>query len=113
MSKRVWGNVFVDFFHYMLYNIMKNYIYEVLLMDIKNLCFDLADTPSVAGNEGRVIYKLKEQLEKYMVCHIDRLGNLIGTAGGGDIHILRSCCRTYCGNTIHSCVPEHCKCPNG
>ena len=57
-------------------------------MDIKNLCFDLADTPSVAGNEGRVIYKLKEQLEKYMVCHIDRLGNLIGTAGGGDIHIL-------------------------
>ena len=57
-------------------------------MKIKNVCFDLTDIPSTAGNEEAAVLKLKQYLDEYMMCHIDKLGNLIGTVGDGKTHIL-------------------------
>ncbi|MBR3815504.1 MAG: M20/M25/M40 family metallo-hydrolase [Clostridia bacterium] len=57
-------------------------------MEIKNICFDLASVPATAGYEDAVVLKLKSYIEKHMPCYTDRLGNLIGTIGEGELHIL-------------------------
>ena len=57
-------------------------------MDLKKLCFELADIPSTSGDEVKVGEKLTEYLSKYMPYKTDRAGNVIGTIGDGDCHIL-------------------------
>jgi len=57
-------------------------------MDIRELCFELADAVGTSGDEYIACQVVKKHLEKFMPCKIDRMGNVIGTAGEGDIHIL-------------------------
>lgn len=57
-------------------------------MDLKKLCFDLADTPSTPGDEAFISEKLLKYLREYMPASTDNLGNVIGTLGDGDTHIL-------------------------
>ncbi len=57
-------------------------------MDITKLCFELADAVGTSGDEYIACEVVKNQLEKYMPCKIDKNGNVIGTCGEGDIHIL-------------------------
>ncbi len=57
-------------------------------MSLKELCFELAAVPSTSGHESEITHKIKEYLSEYMTCKTDRLGNLIGTMGNGDCHVL-------------------------
>ncbi len=57
-------------------------------MSLKKMCFELAEVPSTSGYETAVTHKIKEYLDKFMPCETDRLGNLIGTRGNGEFHIL-------------------------
>lgn len=57
-------------------------------MDIRKLCFELADAVGTSGDEYIACNVVKKHLEEYMPCEIDRNGNVIGTIGDGDVHIL-------------------------
>lgn len=57
-------------------------------MDIKKLCFSLADAVGTSGDEREAALSAKTELEKYMNAEIDTLGNVIGTYGNGKAHIL-------------------------
>lgn len=57
-------------------------------MNVKELCFELADTVGTSGDEYIVCNAVKKHLEKYMPCKIDKNGNVIGTLGDGEVHIL-------------------------
>lgn len=57
-------------------------------MDIRELCFELADAVGTSGDEYIACNVVKKHLEKYMPCKIDKNGNVIGTLGDGEIHIL-------------------------
>ncbi len=69
-------------------------------MDYKKLCFDLADTPATSGDEALISEKALKYLSEYMPCKIDRLGNVIGTLGEGDIHILLDAHMDQVGLTV-------------
>ncbi len=57
-------------------------------MDNRELCFKLTDAVGTSGDEYAACNAVKEYLEKYMPCETDRNGNVIGTAGDGNVHIL-------------------------
>lgn len=57
-------------------------------MDIKKLCFDLADKVGTSGDESAAAAFALNELNKYMDAKIDTLGNVIGTMGNGKTHIL-------------------------
>ncbi len=57
-------------------------------MDIKKLCFDLAEKVGTSGDEREAALFAKAELEKYMDAEIDALGNVVGRCGSGKAHIL-------------------------
>ncbi len=57
-------------------------------MDIKKLCFDLAEKVGTSGDENEAALFAKAELENYMNAKIDVLGNVIGNFAGGKTHIL-------------------------
>lgn len=57
-------------------------------MDLKKLCFELADIPATSGDESTFSEKLLKYLSLYMPCKTDKLGNVIGSVGNGKPHIL-------------------------
>ncbi len=57
-------------------------------MDLKKLCFELADIPGTSGDESVLSDCLVGYLSDYMTCKVDKLGNVIGTVGDGSVHIL-------------------------
>lgn len=57
-------------------------------MELKNLCFELADAVGTSGDEYEACITAKKYLDEYMPSKIDRLGNVIGTIGDGETHIL-------------------------
>ncbi|MBQ7118357.1 MAG: M20/M25/M40 family metallo-hydrolase [Clostridia bacterium] len=57
-------------------------------MDLKKLCFDLASAVGTSGDEREAALFAKAELEKYMDTEIDTLGNVVGTFGGGKVHII-------------------------
>lgn len=57
-------------------------------MNLKELCFKLADIPGTSGDEALLSEALVRHLSEYMECRIDRSGNVIGSVGEGNIHIL-------------------------
>lgn len=57
-------------------------------MDLKQLCFSLAQKAGTSGDEREAAEYAKELLSEYMPCEIDRLGSVRGTMGQGNMHIL-------------------------
>ncbi len=57
-------------------------------MDLKKLCFDLAEKAGTSGDELEASLYAKSELEKYMDTKIDTLGNVVGSYGSGKVHIL-------------------------
>ncbi len=57
-------------------------------MNLKKMCFDLADKTGTSGDEKEAALFAKAELEKYMNVKIDTLGNVVGTSGNGKTHIL-------------------------
>ncbi len=57
-------------------------------MDLKKLCFDLAEKCGTSGDEAEAALFAKSELERYMDAEIDTLGNVKGTFGNGKTHIL-------------------------
>ncbi len=57
-------------------------------MDLKKLCFDLAEKNGTSGDETAAALFAKSELEKYMNAETDVLGNVIGRFGNGKTHIL-------------------------
>ncbi len=57
-------------------------------MELKQLCFSLADKAGTSGDEREAAEYAKELLSEYMPCEIDRLGSVRGTMGQGSVHIL-------------------------
>ncbi len=57
-------------------------------MDIKKLCFNLADKVGTSGYEHDAAQTASEYLKKYMDVKTDNLGNVIGTTKEGNIHVL-------------------------
>jgi endoglucanase len=57
-------------------------------MNIKELCFSLSSKNGTSGDETNAAIYAKELLSEYMNAEIDTLGNVVGTMGEGDIHIL-------------------------
>lgn len=57
-------------------------------MDIKKLCFDLADKVGTSGFEQAAAAAVSEYLKEYMDVRVDTLGNVIGTTGQGNYNIL-------------------------
>lgn len=57
-------------------------------MDLKQLCFSLAEKCGTSGDEKEAAEYAKELLSEYMPCEIDRLGSVRGTMGQGSTHIL-------------------------
>lgn len=57
-------------------------------MDIKKLCFDLADKVGTSGLEHDAALVAGEYLKKYMDVKTDMLGNVIGTTGQGKYNVL-------------------------
>ena len=57
-------------------------------MNIKDLCFSLSAHSGTSGDETNAALYAKELLSEYMTAQIDTLGNVVGTMGQGDFHIL-------------------------
>ncbi len=57
-------------------------------MNLKELCFELTDIAASSGDESILSTELHRRLSEYMPCKIDHTGNVIGTFGNGDYHIL-------------------------
>lgn len=57
-------------------------------MDLKNLCFYLAQKDGTSGAEKNAAEAAALCLSEYMKVKIDKLGNVIGTMGDGKLHIL-------------------------
>ncbi len=57
-------------------------------MDLKQLCFSLADKAGTSGDEREAALFAKELLSEYMPTSIGRLGSVQGTMGEGKPHIL-------------------------
>ena len=57
-------------------------------MNIKELCFSLCEKTGTSGDEKDACYYAKELLSEYMETKIDVLGNVVGTMGEGNTHIL-------------------------
>lgn len=57
-------------------------------MKTTDLCFKLANTLGVSGNENDIAKVASEMLSEYMPVEIDRLGNVIGRLKGDGKHIL-------------------------
>lgn len=57
-------------------------------MNIKELCFSLSSKNGTSGDETNAAIYAKELLSEYMNAEIDTLGNVVGTMGEGDVHIL-------------------------
>ena len=57
-------------------------------MDIKKLCFELAAAHGTSGAESSAAALVSSYLSKYMQVKTDRLGNVIGSYGEGEKHIL-------------------------
>ena len=57
-------------------------------MNIKQLCFDLADKIGTSGYEYDAAVAVSEHLKKYMDVKIDKLGNVIGKTAQGNYNIL-------------------------
>ena len=57
-------------------------------MDIKELCFSLAEKNGTSGDEKAACEYAKELLSEYMTTKIDVLGNVVGTLGNKGTHIL-------------------------
>lgn len=57
-------------------------------MDIKELCFSLCEKNGTSGDEKDACAYAKELLSKYMDTHTDVLGNVVGSTGNGNTHIM-------------------------
>ena len=57
-------------------------------MNFKELCFELTDISATSGDEKALSAELKRRLGEYMPCGMDRLGNVSGTIGDGEFHVL-------------------------
>ncbi len=57
-------------------------------MNIKELCFSLSEKIGTSGDETDACLYAKELLSEYMDTEIDVLGNVVGTMGEGNTHIL-------------------------
>lgn len=57
-------------------------------MDLKQLCFSLAEKNGSSGDEKEAAKLAKELLSEYMDAQIDRLGSVRGTMGDKGTHIL-------------------------
>lgn len=57
-------------------------------MNIKELCFSLSEKVGTSGDEREAALFATEMLKKYMDVKIDTLGNVVGTMGEGNVHIL-------------------------
>ena len=57
-------------------------------MNIKELCLSLCEKSGTSGDEANAALYAKELLSEYINAHIDTLGNVVGTIGKGDFHIL-------------------------
>ena len=57
-------------------------------MNNKELCFALCEKSGTSGDESEVSAFAAKLLSEYMETHIDTLGNVIGTKGEGNCHIL-------------------------
>lgn len=57
-------------------------------MNIKKLCFEIADLEGVSGDEYKAAEKLCSYLGEYMPCSVNKMGSVIGTVGNGKTHIL-------------------------
>lgn len=57
-------------------------------MNFKELCFKLTDISATSGDERTFSTELVKRLSEYMPCGTDRLGNVSGTLGNGEFHIL-------------------------
>ena len=57
-------------------------------MDLKELCFSLAEKCGTSGDEVAAVNYAAQLLSEYMPTEIDRLGNVVGHIGTGNIHIL-------------------------
>ena len=57
-------------------------------MDLKELCFKLSDISATSGDEADFSLELIKILKEYMPCKTDYVGNVLGTFGDGDFHIL-------------------------
>ncbi len=57
-------------------------------MEVKELCFALADQNGTSGDETEAAKFAAEKLSEFMDAKIDVLGNVTGTFGNGKTHIL-------------------------
>ena len=57
-------------------------------MNLKDLCFELTDIAATSGDEKFLSHELEKRLSLYMPCRTDCLGNVSGTCGDGDFHVL-------------------------
>lgn len=57
-------------------------------MDLKQMCFSLAQKSGTSGDEKKAAEQAKELLSEYMSAQTDRLGSVLGTMGQGGTHIL-------------------------
>lgn len=57
-------------------------------MDLKKICFDLADAHGTSGAEKSVAELIASYFRNYAKLETDRLGNVIATLGKGNTHIL-------------------------
>ena len=57
-------------------------------MDLKELCFKLSDISATSGDETGFSQELIRLLNEYMPCKTDNVGNVLGTYGEGNFHIL-------------------------
>lgn len=57
-------------------------------MDLKKICFELADKNGTSGAEKTAADAVAGYLSRYMNVKTDTLGNVIGTMGEGKFHIL-------------------------
>ncbi len=57
-------------------------------MDLKKMCFELANVNGTSGDEKSAAKTAAFYLSKYMNTSTDCLGNVVGTIGEGETHIL-------------------------
>lgn len=57
-------------------------------MDIKELCFSLADKCGTSGDETEAAKYAMSILSEFMPCSVDTLGNVTGSYGKGKTHVL-------------------------
>ncbi len=60
----------------------------MIIINIKNVLFELAECPSVSGDESGTYRKITEYLSKYMSVKSDALNNIIGENDGEGSHIM-------------------------